>query len=193
MAAARGEVQAEEDPSQLFETEAQEMLDPMEDEDVDGGYMLNEEAEEVICEPCEERVSTSIFAPLKPSPKEVADHYRTHVPFRNWCPVCIKAKAKEAPHRRGKSKTKKGLPRFGLDYAALGEAQDERDCITVLVQKDETTGSLFADKCSMKGPKDTWMVKRVLKNIESTGRQNIAAVTDGEPALVAVQSKLVEG
>jgi len=121
--------------------------------------------DELMCEPCEERDSKGLTDTLKPSPGEVASHNRTHNPYRSWCSVCVRAKGKEAPHRRRKKRSKAGLPKWGMDYATLGEAEDEKDCVTMLVQKDEVSGALYGDKCTVKGPKDEWMGKRVLKNI----------------------------
>ena len=39
-----------------------------------------------------------------PTQAEVDRHNLTHLPFRNWCPHCMKGRGKEAPHivdRRG--------------------------------------------------------------------------------------------
>ena len=96
---------------------------------------------ELMCEPCEQQDSKALTDTTKPSPSEVASHNRTHNPYRNWCPVCVKAKGKEAPHFRRKKRTKSGLHKWGMDYAILGEAEDEKDCITILVQKDEVSGA----------------------------------------------------
>ena len=38
----------------------------------------------------------------KPSPKEVEEHNVTHMPFRSWCPFCVKGKAKDESQKRGK-------------------------------------------------------------------------------------------
>ena len=34
-----------------------------------------------------------------PSQEEVDKHNLTHLPFRNWCPRCMKGRGKKAPHR----------------------------------------------------------------------------------------------
>ena len=36
----------------------------------------------------------------KLSRKEVEEHERTHLPFRNWCKHCVFGKAKSNPHRK---------------------------------------------------------------------------------------------
>jgi hypothetical protein len=38
--------------------------------------------------------------PRKPTQKEVEDHRLTHLPYRNWCTVCVKAKGKDLDHRK---------------------------------------------------------------------------------------------
>ena len=42
-------------------------------------------------------------APKKPSQAEVDTHMATHLPFRSWCPHCVRGKAKGKPHARNKA------------------------------------------------------------------------------------------
>ena len=37
----------------------------------------------------------NIGDPRLPSRKEVEDHYLTHVPYRNWCPHCVRGRGKD--------------------------------------------------------------------------------------------------
>ena len=37
----------------------------------------------------EARVPQTLGPLDKPTEKEVEEHYLTHLPFRNWCPVCV--------------------------------------------------------------------------------------------------------
>ena len=68
----------------------------------------------------EARVKSS---PAKPSADEVARHDVTHVPYRNWCPICVAASAREDRHpRQAKVDTMEGLPIIQADYDLL-EAQ----------------------------------------------------------------------
>ena len=30
-------------------------------------------------------------SPIRPSSEAIESHYRTHCPFRSWCPVCVAA------------------------------------------------------------------------------------------------------
>ena len=48
----------------------------------------------------EAEVMKNILDPLKPTEKEVENHNRTHLSYRNWCPHCVRAKGKDMDHRR---------------------------------------------------------------------------------------------
>ena len=65
-----------------------------------------------------------IRAPTKPSKEEVDDHMLTHLPFRSWCPHCVRGKSKGKPHRKGKGEEKE-IPTLALDYTFMYEAQKE--------------------------------------------------------------------
>ena len=48
----------------------------------------------------EEREVKKLTDPRRPSEAEVEEHRRkNHLPYRNWCGICIKAKGKEMEHR----------------------------------------------------------------------------------------------
>ena len=53
--------------------------------------------------------------PRKPTDKEVDIHNLTHLPYRNWCDVCIAAKGKDLDHRKDGRETR-GLPEYSFDY-----------------------------------------------------------------------------
>ena len=36
-----------------------------------------------------------LIDPRLPTEEEVAHHELTHLPYRNWCPACVKAKGKD--------------------------------------------------------------------------------------------------
>ena len=45
------------------------------------------------CSPCSgERIPKTLNSPFRPSAEAIAQHYTNHLPYRNWCPVCVKAK-----------------------------------------------------------------------------------------------------
>ena len=44
--------------------------------------------------------------PSEPTPEEKEKHWAVHLPCRSWCPVCVKARGREDPHRAQKNKVK---------------------------------------------------------------------------------------
>ena len=98
---------------------------------------------EGLDEPTEEHDTKIKKSPYLPSAAEVARHCATHLPYRNWCPACVKAKAREDAHHRmpsGKD-DESGLPIIAMDYDFL------EGKTTVLVVKDESSGSVLAYNC----------------------------------------------
>ena len=53
--------------------------------------------------------------PQRPCQKEVDAHNLTHLPFRNWCPHCMRGRGKEMPHQR-QAAHKEMLHEFSVDY-----------------------------------------------------------------------------
>ena len=150
------------------------------------------DGEDWQCKPCDERVPMMLPSPTKPSKEDVERHYSTHLPYRCWCPVCIKAKGKEDAHARDTSDEKIGLPIISMDYCELDDIETEKRSNKTLVIKDEHSGALLQYRVLCKGAGDDWVVKRAVRDIEEFGRTDIRLKTDGEPAIVALQSKIIE-
>ena len=134
--------------------------------------------------------------PVKPSAEDIEKHNVTHLPYRSWCEVCAKAVGREDPHYRKSASERErggGLPRISLDYQELlsvpkKNPKPEDNVVKIIVAKDEESGAVLAYRVTTKGPGDTWMIKRLVKDIEEMGRQDIVLKTDGEPAMIALQS-----
>ena len=143
----------------------------------------------------DEREPEDLRSPVRPSARAVELHQYTHLPFRSWCPVCIAARAKEDSHRRSKPRDDdyehdgSGLPIVSLDYQELDETSDSPT--RVIVGKDESTGNVLCHKVLMKGIGDEWAVKKLVQDIEDWGRSKVILKTDGEPAIKALQSRVI--
>ena len=151
--------------------------------------LRSDDAMSFTCEPCDARVPITLRSPMKPSKEDVEKHCATHLPYRNWCPVCVKAKGREDAHARSSDDEKPGLPVVSMDYSELDDKKDSRSNKTLVV-KDESSGAVLQYKVTAKGPTDDWVVKRLVKDVEEFGRKDIRLKTDGEPAIVALQSKV---
>ena len=59
--------------------------------------------------------------PKLPSARDVDEHYLSgHIPYRNWCPVCVKARGRDADHHRDSGK-ERALPEYSWDYCFPGD------------------------------------------------------------------------
>ena len=137
--------------------------------------------------------------PVRPSAEAIDRHNSTHVPYRSWCEVCVRAKGKEDPHPRKRvCKVEEHADKFpilSLDYQELkskakksSTENDKTDKVfKIVVMKDEESGSVFAHRVDMKGPGDVWVVKKLVKDIEELGRRDIILKTDGEPSMLSLQ------
>eukprot|EP00974_Lingulodinium_polyedra_P125558 11195032-Lingulodinium_polyedra.AAC.1 len=65
--------------------------------------------------------------PGDPTPQEREEHNATHVPYRSWCPVCVKAKGKEEAHRSSKGQEKSCKATISFDCKTFGQEEDEDD------------------------------------------------------------------
>ena len=134
-------------------------------EDVDEADAIKEpeitaDEEPMICSPCgNARIPSSLSSPIRPSAEDVDDHYRTHLPYRNWCPVCVRAKGKEAAHPRDAQheEDKSGLPIVSMDYQTLNEKTQKEQ--RMIIGKDQTTGNVFGHFVTCKGLGDEWVIR----------------------------------
>ena len=91
--------------------------DESEDES-DGVEVVGAEGERIKAERDAKRMK-SILDPRKPNEKDVEDHNRTHLPYRNWCPHCVRAKGKDMDHRKA-VEGERGLAEYSLITASQG-------------------------------------------------------------------------
>ena len=86
----------------------------------------------------DERVVKDLVDPRRPTQKEIDEHYKTHLPYRNWCPICIQGKGRDADHRKALEE-ERGLSEYSFDYCFPG---DEFGCkLTILAGKERNTGT----------------------------------------------------
>ena len=58
--------------------------------------------------------------PKLPSQKDVEEHNLTHLPYRNWCPICVRSKGKEMGHKSATDK-ERTISEYCLDYCFPGD------------------------------------------------------------------------
>ena len=64
-----------------------------------------------------------------PKKEEWDNHMRSHVPFRRWCPFCVKGKSKTGAHRRSQKSEEDQLrevPVISVDYMEPRSAEGKK-------------------------------------------------------------------
>ena len=87
--------------------------------------------------------------PKLPSQADVDSHWIAgHLPYRNWCSVCVKAKARDLDHVRDSGKERM-LPEYSWDYCFPGDELGFKR--TVLVGRERGLKSWLWTAVLMKG------------------------------------------
>ena len=128
--------------------------------------------------------------PRKPTGKEVELHNLTHLPYRNWCDVCVAAKGKDLDHRRDVREAR-GLPEYSFDYCFPGNEFGYH--LTILVGRERVTGMTMATVVPEKGSKGKFVADKVLEFITECGnlKGDIVIKTDQEPAIKYLAKDIV--
>ena len=89
--------------------------------------------------------------PFGPTLQEKNEHRKTHLPFRPWCPICVKGRAKNWAHYKAKKEEEeeKGQS-VSFDYCFLRDHAGGPS-VPVLVGKDRQMGTLLAHAVPEKG------------------------------------------
>ena len=64
----------------------------------------------------------------KPLTQEWDDHMRAHIPFRKWCPYCVRGKFVSGAHKKGQKSEEdinNETPVISLDYMGPKSKDDE--------------------------------------------------------------------
>jgi hypothetical protein len=140
----------------------------------------------------EEAVVKRVLDPCLPSRDEVDRHYLMgHLPYRNWCPICIKAKGRDLDHKQDSGKERR-VPEYSWDYCFPGDEFGFK--WTVLVGKERGSKSWMATTVPVKGASGKFGIDKCLDFIEENGDRegNIIVKTDQEPAIQFLIKELIE-
>ena len=134
-------------------TESSDAVRPRKADYCEGEWVHGvDDEEEIVAEDEEvlpgERKVKKMMDPLLPSAREVDEHNISHLPFRNWCPHCVKGRGREADHRR-QPRTERGVDEFHLDYCFPGD--EMRHKLTILVGVERYSGMKMCSVSRRKG------------------------------------------
>ncbi|CAE8615096.1 unnamed protein product [Polarella glacialis] len=134
------------------------------------------------------------FIGALPSADERKAHEVTHLPYQQWCPVCVSCKAADSPHHRLPEEGADDTPVVEFDYGFVsptGQA-DECEAPVVLVARAKQSGYSFATVVKVKGAGDTAAVQGVLGFLQEAGLpgQRLRLRSDQEGSIRACVSRI---
>ena len=110
----------------------------------------------------------------QPSQQEWDDHMRTHIPFRKWCPHCVRGKCTSGAHKRGQKsdeELEKETPVISMDYMGPKSKNDKSakiDSLHIIAGIDRKSKFPFAHMVPNKGL-DPHAIKMVSREIRLSG------------------------
>ena len=177
-----------------------------------GDKMLCEKCDEAqeVCMPVGEdeegEAQRGVRGPDEPTQAMREEHELTHWPYRSWCSVCVRARARDNPSRRVSGEYEEHiLPRVRMDYGFLTEdveshkgddreeeSQVARGTMTMAVVQESLMGSVWTYAVETKGIGEAWFVEQLLDDLETIGLKNERVVikSDQEPAIVEVMKEI---
>ena len=124
--------------------------------------------------------------PPSPTTAEWISHQITHMPYKPWCPICVKNAATNIPHRM--THHSRGVAMFSMDYMFMTQKPNEEDLMyPILVIKEKISNGVWALPVIRKGAYKSKIIKRVIEVINSVGSPKIIIKSDQEPAIVDLQ------
>ena len=120
--------------------------------------------------------------PRKPSTEEVKEHNLTHLPYRNWCSICVQAKGKDLDHRKAVGNERE-VSEYCFDYCFPGDELGFK--LTILSGRERLTGMNFGVAVPTKGSSGKFVVDKALEFVEEVGdaKEKIILKTDQEPSI----------
>ena len=157
-----------------------------------------DEAEEIE----EGRTSRGVCAPMRVSKEEREEHERTHLPYRAWCPHCVKGRGRRTAHKKkAEREDSDAVPRIVLDYFFMSDSDQKAHQNPILVMIDESTGDRYARAVGQKGlgreREMDWLIKDMSDELKSWGHSGGAGgrlimKSDNEKAIVVVRDALAK-
>ena len=119
--------------------------------------------------------------PQQPTPQQIAEHNLTHLPYRNWCPICVQGKGRQDNYKKQQSRQ----PVIQVDFAYIKSQQDSKT-IPVLTAVDVTTQLCMAVMVPDKPSMMDYMANSLQAFIFECGRTQGILQSDNEDRLNAL-------
>ena len=130
-----------------------------------------------------------VYFDMRPSQEEVNAHNISHLPYRSWCPHCVRGKARRRNHRKKNRQRRDGVPVISMDYMWLKGKKTDPDSdqkgnpILVMHCRDS---KLTWSRVLLKKGVDPYSVKVACDMIAFTGHKRVILKSDGESSITAL-------
>ena len=141
-------------------------------------YIQENHDEEQQHEHHEAHRARGLRQPQQPTPRQIAEHNLTHLPHRNWCPICVQGKGRQDNYKKQQSRQ----PVIQVDFAYIKSQQDPKT-IPVLTAVDVTTQLCMAVMVPDKPSMMDYMVNNLQAFISERGRTQGILQSDNEDTL----------
>ena len=139
---------------------------------MDGGSELSDVEDVFVGEEAE--LPKMIRCEDRPSEEEVKAHNRTHLPYRSWCPHCVRGKARRGNHRRRMRRLRSKIPVISVDYMWMkgkkGEGEEDPKGNPIMVMHCRDTKLTWSRVVLKKGV-DPYSIKVLTDMIMFTGHK----------------------
>ena len=131
-----------------------------------------------------EREARAQHSPKAPSPEEIQPHNLTHEPYKDWCEICVKHRARQDAHVKG-SHEQAGHSVISYDFCFCTQMPGEDDKQTVLLLHDRDIKLVHA--LQKGGRQLQYLVTEFVRFIMHTQHKEVAIRSDLEPSNLALQ------
>ncbi|CAK0851674.1 unnamed protein product [Prorocentrum cordatum] len=143
--------------------------------------------------PVEEEFSCKICTPMRspcdPTPKEVEEHEASqHLPFRSWCPDCVKGRGAATAHADLAAELEHETPTISTDYFFLGGS--DQQALACLAKVDHKTRLKTARVVPQKGSHEA-VIKQEARDIKNWGRTKFIYKSDQESPITAMKDGVI--
>ena len=151
--------------------------------------------------------------PGQPTPKQLEDHRRLHLPYRLWCKWCVMGRGRGFPHTKSPANL---MSVIGVDYFfitadgikmkneleqltntdgdnAIEDARARGDIIKCVVVRDSLSKCVFGHVIPQKGVDENGFVANLIaEDVHWLGHAKIVIKSDNEPAVQSLVRRVVE-
>ena len=77
-------------------------------------------------------------SPVKPSKREVEEHWICHIPYAAWCSCCVASRALDDAHREADVEHPKEFPVLSMDWCFFGQTEAPETLPTLVIRDSQS-------------------------------------------------------